>query len=74
MIVGLDGVRDAYDRARHVQDAGATARVEAVGRRKGIVVTELPYGVGTEKVSERIKTLVQTKAPGHRRHQGPHRP
>jgi DNA gyrase subunit A len=32
-----------------------------VGRRKGIVVTELPYGVGTEKVSERIKSLVQTK-------------
>src|SRR5262249_37673019 len=39
----------------------ATARVESVGRRKGIVVTELPYGVGTEKVSERIKTLVQSK-------------
>ena len=30
-------------------------------RRKGIVVTELPYGVGTEKVIERIKTLVQAK-------------
>ncbi len=29
--------------------------------RKGIVVTELPYGVGTEKVVERIKTLVQGK-------------
>ena len=39
----------------------ATARVEPVGRRKGIVVTELPYGVGTEKVSERIKSLVQAK-------------
>ena len=30
-------------------------------RRKGIVVTELPYGVGPEKVIERIKTLVQAK-------------
>ena len=39
----------------------ATARIENLGRRKGIVVTELPYGVGTEKVIERIKTLVQTK-------------
>ena len=39
----------------------ATARVETLGRRKGIVVTELPYGVGTEKVVERIKTLVQGK-------------
>ena len=40
----------------------ATARIENVTpRRKGIVVTELPYGVGPEKVIERIKTLVQGK-------------
>ncbi|MGC4112537.1 MAG: DNA topoisomerase 4 subunit A [Nocardioides sp.] len=61
MIVGLDGVRDAYDTGRGTFRMRATARVEPVGRRKGIVVTELPYGVGTEKVSERIKTLVQAK-------------
>ncbi|HWI43487.1 MAG TPA: DNA topoisomerase IV subunit A [Nocardioides sp.] len=60
-IVGLDGIRDAYETGRGVFRMRATARVEAVGRRKGIVVTELPYGVGTEKVMERIKTLVQTK-------------
>ena len=40
----------------------ATARVESVNaRRKGIVVTELPYGVGPERVIERIKGLVQGK-------------
>src|SRR6476646_3392033 len=61
MIVGLDGVRDAYETGRGTFRMRATARVESVGRRKGIVVTELPYGVGTEKVSERIKALVQTK-------------
>ncbi len=61
MIVGLDGVRDAYETGRGTFRMRATARVEPVGRRKGIVVTELPYGVGTEKVSERIKSLVQTK-------------
>jgi DNA gyrase subunit A len=61
MIVGLDGVRDAYESGRGTFRMRATARVESVGRRKGIVVTELPYGVGTEKVSERIKTLVQAK-------------
>jgi DNA gyrase subunit A len=61
MIVGLDGVRDAYESGRGTFRMRATARVEPVGRRKGIVVTELPYGVGTEKVSERIKSLVQTK-------------
>ncbi len=61
MIVGLDGVRDAYETGRGTFRMRATARVEPVGRRKGIVVTELPYGVGTEKVSERIKSLVQAK-------------
>ena len=60
-IVGLDGVRDAYETGRGTFRMRATARVETVGRRKGIVVTELPYGVGTEKVVERIKTLVQGK-------------
>ena len=61
-IVGLDGVRDAYETGRGVFRMRATARVESVTpRRKGIVVTELPYGVGTEKVIERIKVLVQSK-------------
>ncbi len=60
-IVGLDGIRDAYESGRGSFKMRATARVETVGRRKGIVVTELPYGVGTEKVVERIKTLVQGK-------------
>lgn len=60
-IVGLDGIRDAYETGRGSFKMRATARVEPVGRRKGIVVTELPYGVGIEKVVERIKTLVQGK-------------
>ncbi|HEX6151299.1 DNA topoisomerase IV subunit A [Nocardioides sp.] len=60
-IVGLEGIRDAYESGRGSFKMRATARVESVGRRKGIVVTELPYGVGTEKVVERIKTLVQGK-------------
>jgi DNA gyrase subunit A len=61
-IVGLDGIRDAYESGRGSFKMRATARVESVtARRKGIVVTELPYGVGPEKVIERIKTLVQGK-------------
>jgi DNA gyrase subunit A len=61
-IVGLEGIRDAYLTGRGTFRMRATARIEAVTpRRKGIVVTELPYGVGTEKVIERIKTLVQGK-------------
>jgi DNA gyrase subunit A len=60
-IVGLEGVKEAYETGRGTFRMRATARVESLGRRKGIVVTELPYGVGTEKVVERIKGLVQTK-------------
>ena len=61
-IVGLDGIREAYETGRGSFRMRATTRVENVTpRRKGIVVTELPYGVGPEKVIERIKTLVQAK-------------
>ena len=61
-IVGLDGIREAYETGRGSFRMRATARIESVTpRRKGIVVTELPYQVGTERVVERIKTLVQTK-------------
>ena len=61
-IVGLDGIRDAYETGRGSFRMRATARVESVSaRRQGIVVTELPHGVGPEKVIERIKTLVQAK-------------
>ncbi|RNL64881.1 DNA topoisomerase IV subunit A [Nocardioides marmoriginsengisoli] len=61
-IIGLDGVRDAYETGRGSFKMRATTRIESVtARRKGIVVTELPYGVGTERVIESIKKLVQAK-------------
>ena len=61
-IVGLDGVRDAYETGRGTFKMRATARIESVtARKKGIVVTELPYGVGTERVIEAIKKLVNAK-------------
>jgi DNA gyrase subunit A len=61
-IVGLDGIRDAYEAGRGTFKMRATTRIESVTpRRKGIVVTELPYGVGPERVMEKIKQLVQAK-------------
>ncbi|HET7761349.1 MAG TPA: DNA topoisomerase IV subunit A [Phycicoccus sp.] len=61
-IVGLEGVRDAYLTGRGSFRTRATARVEKLTpRRMGIVVTELPYLIGPEKVIERVKTLVQSK-------------
>ena len=61
-IVGLDGIRDAYATGNGSFRMRATARVDNItARRKGIVVTELPYNVGPEKVIEAIKKLVQAK-------------
>ncbi len=61
-IVGLDGIREAYETGRGIFRTRATARVEKITPRKdGIVVTELPYGVGPEKVISRIKDLVQAR-------------
>ncbi|MDP9397214.1 MAG: DNA topoisomerase IV subunit A [Actinomycetota bacterium] len=61
-IVGLDGVREAYETGRGTFRTRATTRVESITpRRKGIVVTELPYNVGPERVLERIKELYGAK-------------
>ena len=60
-IVGLNGVRDAYESGRGVFRMRASVHIEAIGRRQGIVVTELPYNIGPEKVISKIKELVQSK-------------
>ncbi len=61
-IVGLDGIREAYETGRGLFRTRAAARVEQITpRRTGIVVTELPFGVGPEKVIARIKDLAGAK-------------
>lgn len=61
-ITGLAGVRDAYEKGRGTFKIRATVAVEQVTtRRKGLVVTELPFAVGPEKVISKIKDLVNAK-------------
>ncbi|WP_434175095.1 DNA gyrase/topoisomerase IV subunit A [Brachybacterium conglomeratum] len=61
-IVGLDGIRDAYRTGRGSFKMRATTRIENVtSRRKGIVVTELPYQVGPERLAEKLRDAVQAK-------------
>jgi DNA gyrase subunit A len=61
-IVGLSGIRDAYETGRGTFKIRATVSVETVtARRKGIVITELPFTVGPEKVIAKIKDLVGSK-------------
>ncbi|MFJ9175723.1 DNA topoisomerase (ATP-hydrolyzing) subunit A [Streptomyces sp. NPDC102360] len=61
-IVGLSGIRDAYETGRGTFKIRSTVSVENVtARRKGLVVTELPFAVGPEKVITKIKELVGSK-------------
>ncbi|GAA1871766.1 DNA topoisomerase IV subunit A [Myceligenerans crystallogenes] len=61
-IVGLEGIRDAYRTGRGTFRTRATARIENITpRRRGIIVTELPYTVGPEKVIEKVADGVKTK-------------
>ncbi|MGW0365184.1 DNA gyrase/topoisomerase IV subunit A [Streptomyces sp. NPDC002990] len=61
-IVGLAGIKDAYENGRGTFKIRATVAVENVtARRKGLVVTELPFTVGPEKVIAKIKDLVGAK-------------
>jgi DNA gyrase subunit A len=61
-VVGLDGIRDAYDTGKGAFKTRAKVSVESVSPRKlALVVTELPYLVGPEKVIEKIKEGVNNK-------------
>ncbi|MFF9688577.1 DNA topoisomerase (ATP-hydrolyzing) subunit A [Streptomyces sp. NPDC014623] len=61
-IVGLGGIKDAYAAGRGTFKIRATVAIENVtARRKGLVVTELPFTVGPEKVIAKIKDLVGSK-------------
>ncbi|APF39770.1 DNA gyrase/topoisomerase IV subunit A [Neomicrococcus aestuarii] len=62
IIVGLDGIRDAYETGRGSFKTRAKVELEQISARKtGLVVTELPYNVGPEKVIEKIKDAANAK-------------
>jgi len=57
-IVVDDGIREAYETGRGTIRIRARAHVEDIGRgRQAIVVTELPYLVGPERVISKLKEL-----------------
>jgi DNA gyrase subunit A len=65
VIVGRQGIRDAYETGRGRVRVRATAHIEDLGRGKeGIIVTELPYAVkkgGEGGLIQKIAGLVQEK-------------
>ena len=61
-IVGLEGVREAYATGKGSFKVRASVEISKVTSRKmGIVIKELPFNVGPEKVVERIADLVKAK-------------
>ncbi len=62
IIMGREGIRDAYEHGRGMFITRARTHVENVtARKKAIVVTELPFMVGPEKVLEKISDGVKAK-------------
>jgi len=62
IIIGLDGISEAYESGKGSFRVRARVDIEQVSpRRTGLVVRELPYQVGPERVIERIKELVTSK-------------
>ncbi|MBU6347646.1 MAG: DNA topoisomerase IV subunit A [Actinomycetales bacterium] len=62
IIVGLDGITEAYATGKGSLRIRAKVDIQQVSaKRMGLVVRELPYQVGTERVIERIKDLVTDK-------------
>ncbi|CAH0139781.1 DNA gyrase/topoisomerase IV subunit A [Microbacterium foliorum] len=62
ILMGLDGVKDAYANGRGALKVRGKVSVEPLGpRRTGIIVSELPYMVGPERLIEKIRDAVQAK-------------
>lgn len=62
IIMGTDGIKEAYETGRGSFKTRARVAIESVSPRKlALVVTELPYLVGPERVIEKIKDGVGSK-------------
>jgi DNA gyrase subunit A len=62
IIMGNDGITEAYESGRGSFKTRARVSVESVSPRKlALVVTELPYLVGPERIIEKIKDGVNNK-------------
>jgi len=61
-IIGIEGIEEAYATGRGSFKVRATVAIEKVSSRKqGIVITELPYNIGPEKIVDKIAALVKAK-------------
>jgi DNA gyrase/topoisomerase IV subunit A len=61
-IADLAGIEEAYATGKGAFKVRATTSIEKVtSRKQGIVITELPFNIGPEKIVEKIADLVKAK-------------
>ena len=62
IIMGKEGIREAYNTGRGIIKIRAKAKIEEIGKgRQHIIVTEIPYQVNKARLIEKIAELVRDK-------------
>jgi DNA gyrase subunit A len=61
LILGREGIRDAYEKGRGRIVIRAKANIETGGKKDAIVITELPYQVNKANLIVSIANLVESK-------------
>ena len=61
IILGNSGIKKAYDTGRGSITIRSRAIIEEVGNHSNIVITEVPYGVNTMELKNKVAELVHNK-------------
>ena len=61
VILGNSGIKKAYDTGRGTITIRSRAEIEDEGNHQNIVITEVPYGVNTMELKNRVAELVHNK-------------
>ena len=61
IILGNSGIKQAYDTGRGSITIRSKAEIVDEGNHQAIVVTEVPYGVNTQELKEKVADLVRNK-------------
>jgi len=61
IILGNSGIKKAYETGRGSITIRSRAEIEEVGNHSNIVITEVPYGVNTLELKNKVAELVHTK-------------
>ncbi len=61
IILGNSGIKKAYDTGRGSITIRSRATIEEVGNHHNIVITEVPYGVNTYELKNKVAELVHNK-------------